>query len=247
MKKKQPLLILGANSKVGKEIAIEFSKNSHDIILCLRTPERLDNFSKELEINYKNKVILKEFDILNKNLFKKFLNDLPLNPSIVVSTIGIMDQEENKKKYSIEQIINTNYLNQIIFFELLSEYLILRNSSSTIISFGSVAGIRGRKKNYIYGSSKAGLHCYLSGLRQKYNKKNLNIITLIPGYINTDLLDTDLKKRSKSFLISSPNKVARIVYSAYKSKKSIIYTPYWRLIMGVINIIPEYLFKKLSF
>ena len=247
MSEKQPLLILGANSKVGKEIAIEFSKRDHDIILALRKSKRLENFSYEINKKYKNNIICKEFDILNKNIFEEFLKNLPFSPSIVISIIGLMNSNDKDVNYTTEQIINTNYLNQIIFFELVSRYLISKNKDTTIIALGSVAGERGRKKNYIYGSSKAGLHCYLSGLRQKYYRSKLNVVTIIPGYIDSQMLEEDIKKKSMSFLVSDPKKVAQIIYKAYKTKKSVVYTPFWRLIMFLIKIIPEYLFKKLSF
>ena len=154
---------------------------------------------------------------------------------------------EKNADYTIKNIINTNYVNQVVFFEIASKYLISRNTFSTIIIFGSVAGIRGRKKNYIYGSSKAGLHCYLSGLRQKYSKDNLNIITFIPGYMDTNMLESKTKANANKFLIIKPDKVAQIIYKSFLYRRSIVYTPFWRYIILLINLIPESIFKKLSF
>ena len=54
-----------------------------------------------------------------------------------------------------------------------------------IISVTSVSVLRGRAKNYIYGSAKAGLITYMSGLRNKMNKYNVNVLTVIPGFITS--------------------------------------------------------------
>ena len=247
MNKRETLLVLGAHSKVGQEIAYEFSKKGYNVILALRNIDRLAKFAEKIKNKFSNEVFLEEFDILDTKSFNKFLENLPLSPKIIICTIGLMNKNEQSTNYSIEDLVNTNFLKLIIFLEAASKYLITINSQSTIIVFGSVAGIRGRKKNYIYGASKAGLHCYLSGLRQRYTKNNLNVLTVIPGYIESNMLDNKKSNYLDILLISKPQKVAKIIYKAYKSKKLVVYTPFWRLIMFIINIIPESLFKKLSF
>ena len=113
--------------------------------------------------------------------------------------------------------------------------------------FGSVAGERGRKKNYIYGSSKAAIHTYLSGLRQKYFNKNIYVYSIIPGFINTKLYENNHENFLMKFLICDPKYLAKIIYTSYLKKKLIVYTPYWKYIMILIKLIPESIFKKLSF
>ena len=54
-----------------------------------------------------------------------------------------------------------------------------------IIAVSSVSGIRGRAKNYIYGSSKAALTTYMSGLRNRLDEYNVNVLTVISGYLST--------------------------------------------------------------
>ena len=108
----------------------------------------------------------------------------------------------------------------------------------------SVAGLRGRSKRLFYSSAKAGLIAYLSALRQKFNKKNMNVITVIPGYMSTKPFNI----KASRFLISSPEKSAQIIYNAIKKKKEVVYINFfWRIIMFCINLIPEKIYKKLNF
>ena len=65
--------------------------------------------------------------------------------------------------------------------------------------------------------------------------------------MDSNMLETNIKKNTNKFLISNPNKVAKIIYKSYLYKRSIVYTPFWRYIMLIVNLIPESIFKKLSF
>ena len=113
-----------------------------------------------------------------------------------------------------------------------------------IIGISSVAGERGRQKNYIYGSAKSAFSTYLSGLRQELSKKNINVITVHPGFVKTKMTK-DIK--TIKFLTTTPDKVALDIFKGQQFNKSIIYTTfYWRYIMLIINIIPESLFKRLN-
>ena len=93
-----------------------------------------------------------------------------------------------------------------------------------------MAGERGRQSNYIYGSSKAALTIYLSGLCNRFSKKNIQVLTVLPGLLTAD-----------------PEEVAEDIYLAFKKGKNIIYAKwFWKWIMFIIKNIPEKIFKKMS-
>ena len=114
----------------------------------------------------------------------------------------------------------------------------------TIIGVSSVAGERGRAKNYIYGSAKAGFTAYLSGLRNQLCKENIHVLTVLPGFMDTKMTaGLDLPKP----LTASAETAAAQIFKAYKKQKNIVYVlPIWRHIMLIIRNIPEFIFKKLS-
>ena len=93
-------------------------------------------------------------------------------------TIGPADDLYNLNSSSI--LINTNFTGIVEFLEMFIEKYVKvnLNRSFSIIGISSVAGDRGRAKNYLYGSAKSGFTQYLSGLRQKFNGTNLDVITI---------------------------------------------------------------------
>ena len=106
------------------------------------------------------------------------------------------------------------------------------------MGISSVAGERGRKKNYTYGASKAALTAYLSGLRNRLFFSNVHVLTAKPGFVNTKMTK-NLIKVLKRFA-SNPEKVAADIYKAQQKRKNILYTSWiWRWIMWMVKLIPD--------
>jgi len=138
------------------------------------------------------------------------------------------------------EVMDVNYTGPILFINEIKKIL----KTGFIIGISSVAGERGRQKNYIYGSAKSAFSTYLSGLRQELSKTNINVITVHPGFVKTKMTK-DIK--TIEWLTTTPDKVALDIFKGQQSNKSIIYTKfYWRYIMLIINFIPESLFKRLN-
>ena len=108
----------------------------------------------------------------------------------------------------------------------------------------SVAGDRGRFSNYVYGSAKAGFATYLSGLRNRLNRSGAHVVTVKPGFVDTSMT----WGVEGMFLVAAPAAVAKSIAKAVEKKKNVIYTPgFWWFIMTIIKLVPERIFKKLSF
>ena len=108
-----------------------------------------------------------------------------------------------------------------------------------------MAGDRGRQSNYLYGSTKAALSAYLQGLRNRLYPKGVHVLTIKPGMVDTPM--TDGLVNPDSFLVSSPQQVARDIDRALQSQKNILYTPRkWWWVMCVIRWLPEQVFKRLK-
>ena len=241
------LIIHGGSSEISREL-VKLLKNDFDefTIFC-RNKKKVDENINE----FKNKDLIfniVEIDLLNieKNYIyiEKTINKI----SGIIWVSGATGDPENEilDQKICEENIRINFLNPIMFINKLIPK-VEPNKDSFIVGITSVAGLRGRKKQLFYSSAKAGFMTYLSGLRQKLENKKVHVLTVIPGYINTKTFQ-NTGHRSPSFLITSPEKSAKIIYKAIKSKKEIIYINFlWRIIMFCINLIPEKIFKKLSF
>ena len=204
---------------------------------------------KESEINFENdKCELYEVDLLDLNKNLELIKKLNNNISGVFWIAGKTgdSKEEYQNIKSAENNLKINFFHPILILNEISKNII-KDKNSFIAVFTSVAGLRGRKKQLFYSSGKAGLITYLSGLRQKVYKNEILVTTIIPGYMNTKPF-RDGSWNAPSFLIAQPNKVALKVKKGIQNKKELIYiNSFWRFIMFVINLIPEKIYKKLSF
>jgi short-subunit dehydrogenase len=108
----------------------------------------------------------------------------------------------------------------------------------------SVAGDRGRPRNYTYGAAKGALNVYLQGLRTRLYASGVSVTTLKVGPVNTPMT-YDHKKHA---LFGKPPAVARSIVRAIDAGVAEAYIPHvWRLIMPIVKSIPESLFQRLGF
>ena len=116
--------------------------------------------------------------------------------------------------------------------------------SGSIMVVSSVAGERGRCSNYCYGSSKAAMTAFLSGMRCSLLPYNVHVMTIKPGYVATRMV---AHKKLPPYITASTQRVAKDIVNGFKRRSSVVYTMWlWRYIMAVVRLIPEFIFKRLN-
>lgn len=116
--------------------------------------------------------------------------------------------------------------------------------SGSIMVVSSVAGERGRCSNYCYGSSKAAMTAFLSGMRCSLLAYNVHVMTIKPGYVATRMV---AHKKLPPYITASTQRVAKDIVKGFKRRSSVVYTMWlWRYIMAVVRLIPEFIFKRLN-
>ena len=239
------ILIIGAKSDIAKEVARVYAKHGYNLYLGARQAEQLNDFVQDLKVRYKIEALNLELDLLNFEIHNSFYSNIKENIYGVICVAGYMPDQKLAEKdfFETQKIINTNYTGAVSLLNIISNDFEFRKEGF-IIGVSSVAGDRGRKSNYLYGSSKAAFTAYLSGLRNRLSESNVQVITVKPGFVQTKLTENmDLPER----LTAQPNEVAEDIYQGHQKGKNIIYTKwFWRYIMLIIKCIPEFIFKKMS-
>lgn len=116
--------------------------------------------------------------------------------------------------------------------------------SGSIMVVSSVAGERGRCSNYCYGSSKAAMTAFLSGMRCSLLPYNVHVMTIKPGYVATRMV---AHKKLPPYITALTQRVAKDIVKGFKRRSSVVYTMWlWRYIMAVVRLIPEFIFKRLN-
>lgn len=242
---KQPhVLILGARSDVAMAVAHRFAARGCQIALAARHIESLQIDKTDLQLRYGINVTLHEFDVLETEKIEAFVASLPVLPDIAVCAIGLLgDQNTNEQDVKAAiTVMRSNFEGPAAILSVLANRFEQRGSG-TLVGISSVAGDRGRAANYVYGSAKAGLTAFLSGLRNRLAKHGVHVVTVVPGFVRTRMTQgMDLPAR----LTAEPDEVAEAIEKAVARKRNVLYVrPVWRLIMLIICSIPEAIFKKL--
>jgi short-subunit dehydrogenase len=239
------ILIAGATSDIAKAIAREYAKHGYDLYLAARKPEELEALARDIRIRTGRKVEILKLDILDFDSHEAFYQSLEEKPLGVISAVGYLgDQQKAQSDFTeAKRIIDTNYTGVVSLFNIVANDFEKRKSGF-IVGISSVAGDRGRKSNYIYGSAKAGLSAYLSGLRNRLYEAQVHVMTVKPGFVATKMTEgMDLPEK----LTASPEEVAKDIYEAQRKGKDVLYTKWmWKYIMLIIKLIPEWKFKGMS-
>lgn len=239
------ILIIGAKSDIAKAVAREYAKNGYDLYLAARNINELEEFANDITVRTQRTVTTVELDILNYDSHQSFYDELDEKPLGVISAVGYLgDQEKAKNNFGeAKLIIDTNYTGVVSLLNIVANNFEHRRSGF-IVGISSVAGDRGRKSNYPYGSAKAALTAYLSGLRNRLFDAQVHVMTVKPGFVATKMTEgMDLPEK----LTAQPEEVAEDIYRAQQKNKNVLYTKWiWRWVMLIIKVIPEWKFKGMS-
>jgi len=242
------IIILGATSGISQAVAKELLADDVCFHLVARDAEKLKVVANDLVSRgcHSTKSYLLDFNSMSghANLVDDILEGVD-SIDLLFLCYGIMFSQQECEANSIKAIeqVTSNYTSAVSLLVLFSERM-LEQQYGTIAVVTSVAGDRGRKSNFIYGSAKAGLATYLEGLRYKLHDKGINVLTIKPGFIDTPMT-AEIKKGA---LWASTEQAAKYIVKGIAKRKSIIYVPpFWFFIMMIIKLIPSFIFRKLNF
>ncbi len=242
------VLILGANAGIGRALAAEFASHHYDLILAGRDMEELQSLAADLNLRHHvstraARVDVVDFAALESALAACLAPDGEALEGVVLCTGYLGDPEAARTDLNeARRILDTNFTGSVLALQVLAHHFEQRRKGF-ICALSSVAGDRGRQSNYLYGSAKGGLTTYLQGLRNRLYPSGVHVITVKPGFVDTRMVFG----KGKLPLVAHPEAVARDIYRALKSRKNVVYVPwFWRWIMLMVRAIPEGIFKKLK-
>lgn len=240
------VLILGATSDIARAIADAYARSGWSLLLAGRNTEGLDREARDLGVRHHVPVRTLAIDLVLPDRFKAFIDavgDLPDTVISVVGDLGDQTRAQTDVAHAI-QIMRANFEGPSILLGLFGKAMAERGAG-TIVGIGSVAGERGRVSNYVYGSAKAGLHAYLSGLRQGLSRRGVHVLTVKPGFVRTRMTEG---MALPGALTATAQEVGQAVFTAAEIRPiDILYVRWmWRYVMMIIKLIPEGVFKRMN-
>jgi decaprenylphospho-beta-D-erythro-pentofuranosid-2-ulose 2-reductase len=241
------VLIIGATSAIAHETAKWFAKEGAEFFLIARSEEKLAAVADDLAVRGAQRsetFVLDANDFArHQEMFDQAVSSLGGLDVLLVAHGALGDQERLER--NVEETLqnfSTNCTSVISLLTIAANYF-EGQKRGCIAVISSVAGDRGRKSNYIYGTAKAALNAFTQGLRNRLSASGVTVLTIKPGFVSTPM--TSHLKRG--LLFADPRSIGKGIYEAIKQHKDIVYLPwFWRLIMLVICNIPERIFKHLS-
>jgi short-subunit dehydrogenase len=242
------ILIFGATSGIAESVARIYASKGARLFLVARNAQKLDSVAKDLTVRGAADVGVFVMDANDTGRIVEMVETawrrLERIDLALVAHGSLPNQERSQADvYYAMQEFQTNAGSFIACLTALAEGF-ERQANGTIAVIGSVAGDRGRSSNYLYGAAKAAVDAFASGLRARMFKVGVRVLTVKPGFVDTPMT-RDLSLPA-AFVVSA-DRVAREISKSVESGKDVLYTPwFWRIIMLIIKLIPESLFKRMK-
>jgi len=242
------ILVLGATSGIAEACIRIWAARGDSLFLVGRNPDRLAAVAADARTRgaafVDTTVANLDDTATHPELLAHAINALG-GLDIAYLALGVLGEQPKAEKSFAEaaQIIHTNYTAPVSLLTWLANYTAQRHSG-TLAVLTSVAGERGRKSNYVYGSSKAALSVFVDGLRNRIDREGVRVMTIKPGPVKTAMTEGMGLKAS---MLADVDVVAQTLVKAIDKGTDIVYVPWkWEIIMGIIKLIPERLFKKMN-
>lgn len=244
-------IIIGASGGIGAALSRKLAREGFSLALVDRNKKAVQTLCDEINQNAgETRALAYEHDATQydstPDTLRRIIADLGGADTLVyiagVIHFPALDEFNFAEDHKMVQV---NLLGAMAWMSAIAP-LFQSAKSGQIVGVSSVAGDRGRIGNPGYNASKAGLTNYLEGLRNRLTRHGVNVLTVKPGMVKTDMLKQP--GAPKPVLAAEPEQAADLIWDGMKNRKQTIYVPgIWKLIMLIIRHIPSFVFRRLNF
>ncbi len=241
------VLVLGATSSIARSIADRLCTRGDSVFLAARNSAELERIARDFSIRYGKSVGTAAFKATDfqghRDLVSRSRKEMGGLDGVVCALGMLGDQPEDSWNAASARILVDVNLTAAVSLLSLAVEVMTPGPEAFIVGLSSVAGERGRQSNYVYGAAKGGFSIFLDGLRNRLEKKGIRVYTAKLGFVDTAMT----YGKEGLFLVAQPEQIARCIIRMLRRSSGVYYLPpLWRLIMLMIRLIPEPIFKRLS-
>jgi len=236
------ILITGASSGLGAELARQYATPENTLILLARREDKLFALRSELFEKCKSIEIIVADVTEFKNLQEKIKKIGTIDMVILNAGISIGHSLEITPFNDFKRLYDVNLLaNHAILEVLLPKFI--EQKSGKIVFISSLASLISMPSAKAYSSSKRALNAYAESLRYKYKIDGIKVINILPGFIKSEL--TDKNDFNMPFLLSTEDGVFKIKTAIEKNKRFYAFPLRFYLIIKTLNLLPQFLRDKI--
>jgi hypothetical protein len=241
------IVVIGATSTIAQWcVRLWLQEGPAHVVLGGRDVERLEQVAADLRVRSPGSTAsVRVLDFHDAQRIEADAADICRDaaPDLVLIAHGSLPDQQlcQQDAAAAEAALRINAVSPALFAEAFARQL--ENAGrGTLVILGSVAGDRGRKKNYVYGAAKGLLDRYAQGLQHRFAATAIKVVLVKPGPTDTPMT-AQLPARG----LASPEEVARRIVTQTKRGVPVIYAPAkWRVIMFIIRHLPRFVFDKLN-
>ncbi|SDM63538.1 SDR family NAD(P)-dependent oxidoreductase [Allokutzneria albata] len=239
------ILLLGGRSEIGLAVAVRLVGPDSTVILAARRSSDLDSQESVLRVAGAT-VERAEFNADIVEDHEAFLRKIverhgPID--VVITAFGILGDQKRAESDAAHavSIVHTDYVAHVSILTLLARQL-REQGRGAIVVFSSVAGVRVRRANYVYGSAKAGLDGFASGLADALVGSGVRLLLVRPGFV----IGRMTEGMTPAPLSSTPDQVAEATVRALRRGKREVWVPATlRPLFAVLRLLPRAVWRRM--
>ena len=225
----QVAIVTGAGSGLGKQLALSLLEKDAKVVLAGRREDRLKQTINE-SVNSGNAIaVVTDLTVLSdiKNLVNETLKAFKSIDILINNAgTGFGGDLSDLKVEEIEYTIRLNLTAPILLTKLALP-LMRKNRQSMIVNITSLGAVVAAPYLAVYCATKAGLNSFGRSIRRQLRNEKINVLTVVPGNMNTDMVSIPLKQKAKQIgyplALNNPQKVAQQIIQGIIEDKSILY------------------------
>jgi decaprenylphospho-beta-D-erythro-pentofuranosid-2-ulose 2-reductase len=243
----QRVLVLGGTSDIALATVTKLTEQRRDVqvTLAARPGERRSAATAELE-SLGLQVSEVDFDATDRSSYEKAVTlafDDGGDIDVVMVAFGLLGDQARawRDVDAALDLVQVNYAAAVACGVLVGERLRAQGHGA-IVAMSSVAGERPRKSNFVYGSTKAGLDSFYTGLGDALAADGIQVMVVRPGFVRSKMTE-GLKAAPLS---QTPEQVADLIVSGLRAGRRTVWAPpAMRWVMSALRHVPHAVFSRL--
>ena len=234
------IVITGASSGLGKHLALGYASKDNELVLLARREQKLEEVAAQCRLRgAKVETIVSDvndFELMKTigiELAKTQIDRIILNAGISVGHSGGITPFED-----FHRLFQTNFLSVHALLEPIIPKMI-EQKSGEIVFISSLASLMSMPTSVAYSSSKRALNAYAEGLRYQLIPHGIEVMTILPGFIKSEM--TDKNRFKMPFLLSTDAGVQRIMKAIEKKKRFCPFPMRFYFMIKVTLLLPQFL------
>ena len=188
------IIVLGATSGIALEVQRQLARLGCELLLVARSPQRLADLQSDLLVRGAQHVLTYSADLASIQqhaaIFGFARHTFPDFDTVLLAYGSMRNQKDSETSVDVLlEELQVNFVSATALLTLFAADLERRGTGGCLAAITSVAGDRGRRCNYVYGSAKGALSLFLQGLRSRLHPAGVRVITIKPGPVQTPMTD----------------------------------------------------------